>query len=228
MKYAMSVGLNMIVAPLSFGAFMYFFAGSIFTRFFDGGEDLGGGSGVDVRRVIAGVVWGVFMLFVEMILFVIRSHELDVSVRKKGRRKENRANPLDIRRRAWRGFTWRRTEKRNLLRAYEGLSRADGAIATAVMTTTTFSSILYDRLHQIRETEAGSGTSSGGPSCRSVLSLALTLASDASSWDREFLRDCWESGWGATVDSTCGHCRLCFNANLLLVYSIISIMLFFV
>ncbi|KAL7535581.1 hypothetical protein ACHAWF_005216, partial [Thalassiosira exigua] len=95
MTYATSVGLNMIVAPLSFGAFMYFFAGSIFARFFDDGEDLGGGSsGVDVRRVIAGVVSGVFMLFVEMILFVIRSHELDASVRKKGRRKENRANPF--------------------------------------------------------------------------------------------------------------------------------------
>ena len=30
MTFAASVGLNMIVAPLSFGCFMYFFAGGIF------------------------------------------------------------------------------------------------------------------------------------------------------------------------------------------------------
>ena len=40
------------------------------------------------------MVSGVFMLFVEMILFVIRSHELDASVTKKSRRRENRANPF--------------------------------------------------------------------------------------------------------------------------------------
>lgn len=88
----------MVVAPITFGTFMYFFAGSIFSRFFDAptedGDDPRGGRGttVDVRRVIAGVVSGVFMLFVEMILFVIRSDTLDSAVRKKGRRRENRAN----------------------------------------------------------------------------------------------------------------------------------------
>ena len=92
MMYATSVGLNMVVAPLSFGVFMYFFAGSIFSRFFD--EEGSRGDNIDIRRVIAGVVSGVFMLFVEMILFVIRSHELDASVRKKSRRRENRANPF--------------------------------------------------------------------------------------------------------------------------------------
>jgi len=99
MMYASSVGLNMIVAPISFGVFMYFFAGGIFQRFFDGApdENIGrwrGTGGVDVRRVIAGVISGVFMLFVEMILFVIRSHELDAEVARKGRRRENRANPF--------------------------------------------------------------------------------------------------------------------------------------
>jgi hypothetical protein len=102
MMYAASIGLNMIVAPVTFGVFMYFFAGGIFGRFFDDDteEDADGrrrgrgGGGVDVRRVIAGVVSGVFMLFVEMILFVIRSHELDASVTKKGRKRENRANPF--------------------------------------------------------------------------------------------------------------------------------------
>ncbi len=100
MMYATSVGLNMIVAPVSFGVFMYFFSGSLFSRFFDEGGDVDGSrggvgnAGTDIRRVIAGVVCGVFMLFVEMILFVIRSHELDASVRKKEKRKENRANPF--------------------------------------------------------------------------------------------------------------------------------------
>ena len=95
MMYATSVGLNMVVAPISFGVFMYFFAGSICSRFFDSEETIDKrGNDIDVRRVIAGVVSGVFMLFVEMILFVIRSHELDASVRKKSKRKENRANPF--------------------------------------------------------------------------------------------------------------------------------------
>jgi len=97
MMYATSVGLNMVVAPITFGIFMYFFAGSIFSRFFDSEIDINARKNmnqIDIRRVIAGVVSGVFMLFVEMILFVIRSHELDASVRKKSRRKENRANPF--------------------------------------------------------------------------------------------------------------------------------------
>jgi hypothetical protein len=92
MTYAASVGLNMIVGPLAFGTFMYFFAGGILDRFFSNNNT--GGGGVDVRRVIAGVISGAFMLFVEMILFVIRSHELDASVRKKGKRAEYRANPF--------------------------------------------------------------------------------------------------------------------------------------
>ena len=95
MTYAASVGLNMIVAPISFGVFMYFFAGSIFNRFFGSYDDDNDNNGdIDIKRVIAGVVSGVFMLFVEMILFVIRSHELDASVRKKSKKRENRANPF--------------------------------------------------------------------------------------------------------------------------------------
>jgi hypothetical protein len=101
MMYASSVGLNMIVAPISFGVFMYFFAGGIFGRFVDGEQQHDNiinydrwKGGVDVRRVIVGVISGVFMLFVEMILFVIRSHELDAEVARKGRRRENRANPF--------------------------------------------------------------------------------------------------------------------------------------
>ena len=107
MMYATSVGLNMVVAPTTFGVFMYFFAGSIFSKFFDSEETIDmRGNNIDVRRVIAGVVSGVFMLFVEMILFVIRSHELDASVRKKSRRKENRANPF--------GYT-----EKNMARVYD-------------------------------------------------------------------------------------------------------------
>lgn len=71
---------------------MYFFAGAILNRFFD--NDVNRGGNIDIRSVIAGVISGVFMLFVEMILFVIRSDTLDTAVRKKSKRKENRANPF--------------------------------------------------------------------------------------------------------------------------------------
>ena len=103
MMYATSIGLNMVVAPISFGVFMYFFAGSIFSRFFDEQTDEEDENNIDIRRVIAGVVSGVFMLFVEMILFVIRSHEMDASVRKKSKRKEYQANPF--------GYTTKHAER---------------------------------------------------------------------------------------------------------------------
>jgi hypothetical protein len=89
MTYAASIGLNMIVAPLSFGCFMYFFAGGLLN--FVGWERPESLSHtVDIRKVIAGVVSGVGMLFIEMILFVIRSHEMDKATRKKARREKPR------------------------------------------------------------------------------------------------------------------------------------------
>lgn len=91
----------MIVAPISFGVFMYFFAGSLFSKFFPDGNIKPGE--IDIRQVIAGVISGVVLLFIEMILFVIRSHELDVSVRKKSRMKSYRSNPF--------GYTKRAMEK---------------------------------------------------------------------------------------------------------------------
>lgn len=97
----------MIVAPVTFGVFMYFFAGSIFGRFFPDNHANTHGNNVDIRQVIAGVISGVILLFIEMILFVIRSHELDASVRKKKRKKEYRSNPF--------GYTSRAME-----RVYEG------------------------------------------------------------------------------------------------------------
>eukprot|EP00957_Ditylum_brightwellii_P038515 2911118-Ditylum_brightwellii.AAC.1 len=63
MTYAASVGLNMIVAPISFGVFMYFFAGQIFH--WVAGEEgqfdprTSAANKTDIRRVIAGVVSGV-------------------------------------------------------------------------------------------------------------------------------------------------------------------------
>ena len=91
MTYAASVGLNMIVAPISFGVFMYFFAGQIFS-WVSGGDSEEGASAnvnkVDIKGVIAGVVSGVFMLIVEMLLFVIRSHTFDKEITKKKRRKK--------------------------------------------------------------------------------------------------------------------------------------------
>jgi Endoplasmic reticulum-based factor for assembly of V-ATPase len=81
MTYAASIGLNMIIAPLSFGCFMYFFAGGIFD--FMGWTHLQPGSVVDIKRVIVSVISGVAMLFIEMILFVIRTHEMDKAMRHK-------------------------------------------------------------------------------------------------------------------------------------------------
>ena len=97
MTYAASVGLNMVIAPLSFGCFMYFFAGGFMDYFFGDsngeGDDDGGGTGpsnnatrggqTDINRVIIGVISGVAMMFIEMILFVIRTHEFEEHSRKK-------------------------------------------------------------------------------------------------------------------------------------------------
>lgn len=91
MSYATSIGLNMIVAPISFGVFMYFFSHQLFTWGLsdDAMEDLNNKK-VDVKRVITAVISGVIMLFIEMILFVIRSHEMEEAIRKK---KKVNANP---------------------------------------------------------------------------------------------------------------------------------------
>ena len=88
MTYAISVGLNMIVAPISFGVFMYFFAGQIFTWISASPDKVLKPHETDIRGVIAGVISGVAMLFIEMILFVIRTHTMDKSVRKKAAKKK--------------------------------------------------------------------------------------------------------------------------------------------
>jgi uncharacterized protein YerC len=85
MTYAASIGLNMIVAPISFGVFMYFFAGSLLDYFWPSRSS--SPSTTDIKKVIAGVVSGVLMLFIEMILFVIRTHELDKAMAKKRKKK---------------------------------------------------------------------------------------------------------------------------------------------
>jgi hypothetical protein len=90
MTFAASVGLNMIIAPLSFGCFMYFFAGGIFDFFFSGdGFDSSKqrAGGTDIKRVIVGVVSGVIMMIIEMLLFVIRTHEFEEHSRKKKKKK---------------------------------------------------------------------------------------------------------------------------------------------
>lgn len=89
MTYAASVGLNMIVAPISFGVFMYFFAAQIFSWVAGGDAEEGAYAKdkVDIKGVIAGVISGVFMLVVEMLLFVIRSHTFDKEITKKKKKK---------------------------------------------------------------------------------------------------------------------------------------------
>jgi hypothetical protein len=90
MTFAASVGLNMIVAPLSFGCFMYFFAGGVLDYMFpsdttdDGRLHRNNSKGpTDIKRVIIGVISGVIMLIIEMLLFVIRTHEFEEHNRKK-------------------------------------------------------------------------------------------------------------------------------------------------
>ena len=87
MTYAASIGLNMIVAPLSFGVFMYFFAGALLDKFWPAeAASAKANTATDIKRVIAGVTSGVLMLFIEMILFVIRTHEMDKALRRKQRK----------------------------------------------------------------------------------------------------------------------------------------------
>jgi hypothetical protein len=95
MTYAASIGLNMIVAPISFGVLMYFFAGSLLDYFWprivsaslSPARQAAMANAVDIRKVIMGVISGVMMLFIEMILFVIRTNELDKAIRKKGKKR---------------------------------------------------------------------------------------------------------------------------------------------
>ena len=107
MTYATSVGMNMIVAPISFGAFMYFFSGQLFGWVLDKDDDGASrnNNNVDIRAVIAGVISGVIMLFIEMTLFVIRSHEMDAAVSKKAKKRQ--VNPF--------GY-----DKRTAARTFEG------------------------------------------------------------------------------------------------------------
>lgn len=92
MTYAASIGLNMIIAPLSFGCFMYFFAGGLLDYFFPEDE-----TSINHRhnhnvpkigRLLVGVISGVLMMFIEMILFVIRTHEMDKAIRKKSKKQQ--------------------------------------------------------------------------------------------------------------------------------------------
>ena len=92
MTYAASVGLNMIVAPLSFGCFMYFFAGGLLDYVLGESFSSRTAGGTDIKRVIIGVISGVAMMFIEMILFVIRTHEFEKHSRRKQRR--NRKKPF--------------------------------------------------------------------------------------------------------------------------------------
>lgn len=87
MMYAATIGANMIVAPLSIGVLMYFFAGKLFSFILPDYRPAEGK--IDIHGVIAGVVAGVVMMFIEMILFVIRNHEMDKFVSKKMKRQKN-------------------------------------------------------------------------------------------------------------------------------------------
>jgi len=110
MMYATSIGLNMIVAPIATGTVMFFFAGALF-NWIEGDNDgivgktnRNNNGAIDIKRIIAGVVSGVAMLIIEMVLFVIRSHEMDRHVCKKVKIK-GEENPF--------GFNQNRDKVRN-------------------------------------------------------------------------------------------------------------------
>jgi hypothetical protein len=98
MTFAASVGLNMIIAPLSFGCFMYFFAGGILDYVFTSEDfDQPHKAGrTDIRRVIVGVVSGVIMMIIEMLLFVIRTHEFEEYNRRKKKKKNGSVEPFGV------------------------------------------------------------------------------------------------------------------------------------
>lgn len=79
MTYAASIGLNMIVAPISFGAFIYGFGFHVLRGW--GGQE---------GRILLSVICGVMMMFIEMILFVIRSDAVEKEAGKKKKREEKR------------------------------------------------------------------------------------------------------------------------------------------
>jgi len=87
MTYAASIGANMIVAPISIGVLIYFFAGKLFA-FIVPGYQVEEGK-INIHGVIVGVISGVVMLFIEMILFVIRNHEMDRFITKKMKKHKN-------------------------------------------------------------------------------------------------------------------------------------------
>jgi HPt (histidine-containing phosphotransfer) domain-containing protein len=91
MMYAASVGANMVVAPISIGVLMYFFSGKLFEFVIPGYRPEPGK--IDIKGVIAGVLSGVLMLFIEMILFVIRNHEMDRFMTKKAKEQKD-VNPF--------------------------------------------------------------------------------------------------------------------------------------
>jgi uncharacterized membrane protein len=67
---------------------MYFFAGGIIDFLWKRPDATSfAASSIDNRKVICGVVSGVIMLIVEMLLFVIRTHEMDKAMRKKTKKK---------------------------------------------------------------------------------------------------------------------------------------------
>lgn len=84
MLYAASIGLNMIVAPLSFGCLLYYFGGGLL----DWWWPIQKSSNVHIRKILLSVIGGVIMMIIEMVLFVIRTHAMDQASHRKGGRKQ--------------------------------------------------------------------------------------------------------------------------------------------
>jgi hypothetical protein len=100
MTYAASIGLNMIVAPVSFGILAYFVSGMYFvsdatttttTSYTRSNNDA---NILHTYKVICAVIAGVLMMFIEMILFVIRSNEMEYYTSKKKKKNKNIYGPF--------------------------------------------------------------------------------------------------------------------------------------
>jgi len=75
MKYATSVCMNMILAPISIGGFIYYCSQWMVKD--------SGSNKVSLARILWSVCSGIIILFIEMVLFIIRNDRMDVTIEKK-------------------------------------------------------------------------------------------------------------------------------------------------
>lgn len=90
MKYVTSIGMNMIIAPISFGVFIFYVPELVFRN--DKNVTDNKTNRISITRILLSVISGVIILFIEMILFIIRNHQMDYCIRKNKDAKEKNTN----------------------------------------------------------------------------------------------------------------------------------------